>query len=201
MHRKGVRKGRATRVCTKGDGKMIYRKEKDMRKVKKLWVPVLLGVVLLVILAGVAGAIPREAASKVLSISPAAFVPDNDNRDYDNWGHFVKCNAGTCYFNAYVNPPAPGSSWTVTGLKLLVDDNNAGANACAEIWRETVATGKSYRMAQTCSTGAVPNTVRLFSDSSISYNPVTNSHAVYLRISVPYANLSVRGVKVLFTVP
>lgn len=69
-----------------------------MKKVKKLWMPLLLGVLLMAALVGVAGARPnaRPEASPALQdhmISAHHCIGEDDTEDYEFFGNYLECDA------------------------------------------------------------------------------------------------------------
>jgi hypothetical protein len=104
-----------------------------MKKVKRLWMPLLLGTLLMTTLVGVAGARPnaRPEANPQLRdwmIDSSNCVIDSDDRDYDFYSEYARCNAGSCIYLCPIKPPHQGLI-RVQRLALYAYDNAAG-NVC-----------------------------------------------------------------------
>jgi hypothetical protein len=91
---------------------MRSRKERRMKQIKRLWIPVLLGVLLMAVLVGVASARPnvrpREQAWRVLTVPPSACTALDPSVDYAHGGIRVHCNSGSCHLLCPVYFPAAG---------------------------------------------------------------------------------------------
>jgi hypothetical protein len=103
-----------------------------MKKVKKLWMPLLLGVLLMSTLVGVAGARPnaRPEASPALvdyMFSAKHCNPPSDQTQWRSTATSIMCNnpAGSCGFNCPIKPPHQGVI-RVQRLAMYAYDNSAG---------------------------------------------------------------------------
>ncbi len=101
-----------------------------MKRAKKWWMPVLLGVLLMAILVGVAGARPNERAqaasgTRQLIIQAADFYPVNNTSAFFNGGNFVTSlvNGSNTVLVAPVQFPAPYYV-TVEKVQWFAYDNN-----------------------------------------------------------------------------
>lgn len=169
-----------------------------MKEIKKWWVAVLLGLLLMATLVGVMfarpGARPNAGASKTLTVPAAAFVPIKDDMDWYNNGSYIQLDSGTGVFIASVQFPG---RVTVESITLYAYDNNGSAQVCAYLFRSTPPTGNEESMAGVCSTGASDTDPRLFTTTLISPNRVTRRHGVYLEIMFyGSSDLRVYGVKI-----
>lgn len=130
LARKGVMERKENRFSMKDDAKKSNQKERMMKKVKMLWMPVLLGILLMATLVGVAGAKPsaRPEASPQLQdwmTSPYHCIPLRDNVDWE-YGQFgLDCMTATCYFYCPLKPPNDGLI-RVQRLAMYARDNGAG---------------------------------------------------------------------------
>jgi hypothetical protein len=110
-----------------------------MYRLLNAWRPLLVGLVLLSVLVGVAGAVPTDQPSALstrrqIMISAADFYPCDDSYDYSNYGDVIYLGGGTSfgYFVAPVDFPYP--LWvTIDKFELFAYDNNGTGNITAEL--------------------------------------------------------------------
>jgi hypothetical protein len=157
-------------------------KEGEMEKARKLWIPVLLGVLLIAFVVGVAGARGHNRTSGALgptayiTIPGAAFNPKSDGADWYNTGKYIRnmsANDDLFYAGPIVFPHA--GAVQITEFALLAYDNS-GLDGCAHLHKSRFMTGAYERMAYVCSTGSLPG-VRRFSTSTISAPQVNPQYA------------------------
>jgi hypothetical protein len=161
----------------------------EMEKSKKLWIPVLLGVLLIALMVGVAGAGVKNRASGALgptayiTVPGAAFNPHDETADWYNYGQWIRNDSiteHTFYAGPIVFPHA--GTVQITQVVLVALDENPTAEACARLFRNKFSTGAVEDMANVCSTGSDP-AVRQFSTATISparVNPKWNGFYVGL---------------------
>ena len=177
-----------------------------MNRLQNAWRPLLLGLVLLSVLVGVAGAMPTHQPSALgtprqLVISAADFYPCDDSYDYSNYGDVIYLGGGTSlgYFVAPVDFPYP--LWvTIDKLELFAYDNNSAGRIEAYLYLGSpasfghqeigyVETGVSY---------ASP-AYGTWQDTTISPNVKNPAHDVYLRVYINAdTNLKLFGVRVFY---
>jgi hypothetical protein len=101
-----------------------------MKKMKTLWMPLALGMLLMGALVGVAGARPnaRPEASPALQnymVSAHHCIADNDDRDYSFDHDALRCNTPNCDFACLIKPPHEGLI-RVRRLGMYAYDDAAG---------------------------------------------------------------------------
>jgi hypothetical protein len=152
----------------------------EMKKARKLWVPVLLGVLLIALMVGVAGAGTSNRPSGALgptayiTVPGAAFNPSQDEVEWYNYGQWIR-NDSLSDYRFYAGPivfPYAGTV-QIKQVVLVAYDNNPGTNAeaCATLYKNAFMTGAEQAMASVCSTGSDP-AVRRFATTAISPNQV-----------------------------
>ena len=163
----------------------------EMEKSKKLWIPVLSGVLLIALMVGVAGAGGNNRTSGALgptayiTVAGAAFNPIDEGADWYNYGQWIRNDALTdarFYAGPIVFPHA--GAVQITEIVLVALDNNPGATAeaCATLWRNSYSTGAEAAMASVCSTGSATG-VRKFSTATISPDRVNPRwHGCYVSL-------------------
>jgi hypothetical protein len=101
-----------------------------MKKVKMLWMPLLLGTLLMATLVGVAGARPNarpEASPQLLNymFSGHHCIPRNNSQDWDFMAEYLECDTPTCHVICPTKPPHEGLI-RLQRLAMYVYDNAAG---------------------------------------------------------------------------
>jgi hypothetical protein len=152
-----------------------------MKTAKRLWVPVLLGVLLMTTLVGVASARPnarpQQQAWRVLTVGTPACVPCSDDQDYgrgeDDW---LRCEgAAGCCFLCSVYFPAAGEqavgAVNVKRVTMYAYDNTVGKAVDFMMGKRYPPTKGGATMASgtTIDSSADPQTVV---DASIENNPI-----------------------------
>jgi hypothetical protein len=83
-----------------------------MKSTKRLWMPVVLGALLIATVVGVASARPdvrpQEQAWMVLAVPTSACDPETETTHFWHLGHVLRCTSGTCQFWCPVYFPAAG---------------------------------------------------------------------------------------------
>jgi len=110
-----------------------------MTRVRKPWMAVLIGALLVGTLVGVVWARPHDRpqaqdTTRKVVVGGGDFLPMNETTDYTTTGGWVRCDGATCYFAAPVVFPCL-SAVTVERIKLHVYDPDAGGYAAAQMRR------------------------------------------------------------------
>jgi hypothetical protein len=169
--------------------------------VKKLWIAVLLGMLLVLSLAGEAGARDRAAVSarKYITIPAGHFHPLQDGYDWANYGSNIYLVSGS--HGSFLAPVVfPGSGpVTVRKVILYAKDNNVTHDLSVTLYKTNPVTGSDTNMANTWSGEYSPD-IREFTDTTITYATIQRTHGAYLRLYFDaYADLTVYGVKIAYT--
>jgi hypothetical protein len=158
-----------------------------VRRVKKYWMVLLLGAVLMSTLVGVAGARPHGrplgALSRRITIPAGHFIPTTDDWDYLNSGYYVRNVVGDATYTAPVVFPT-GQAVVVESVTLYAYDHDSGDEICVRLYRTDPTSGSEVEMANVCSSGASTNDPRHFTESSIDYNPVKHGKGVLVWLSI-----------------
>ena len=106
-----------------------------MGKVKRSWMAMVMGALLLGALVGVVWARPHDRPetqdiTRKVTLTGADFIPSDESADWSNSGDYAYCNIGSCIYTAPVVFPCLPSV-TVERIKLHVCDTNGGAAATA----------------------------------------------------------------------
>ena len=171
-----------------------------MKRLKKWWKPVLLGMVLAMILTGAAGARPMGGPLKVVAVSAADCIPRWDH-DWESWGYYLQMSSGHGNFNCPVHFPEYGTK-RVRIIKMYVFDNTGVYNVQAVAYRTSPTAGSQDFMhtLMTTSDSAVDPQVHTRSWGQLSNEVVTQSHAMYMRVSItgPSALLRLYGFRIWY---
>ncbi len=178
-----------------------------MKSGKSWWMPVLLGVVLITVLVGVAGAKPNgrsQAASgtRQLIIQAADFYPTNNTSAFFSNGYYLysKVDGSNVVFIAPVQFPA-SYYVTVEKVQLFAYDNNSTDRIEMALYRTKPSVGTRTLMAY-ISTGLAftdPTNPRTWTDTSISPSVVNPAHGTYLSVSISDdTNLRLYGVRIFY---
>jgi hypothetical protein len=182
-----------------------------MTKIRRSWIALLLGGLLLATLVGVVWAKPKGepaahgTAAKLdkpkshhgafhytVTIPGGHFHPRYDGLDWYNGGNYIQMTSGVGQFTAAV-PMLPGNR-TVESVTMYVQDNNGAVDACVYL-RRTKTDGTETSMASVCSTGS-SGSIRTFSDTSISPSTIWGGHGAYLYLSIASTNIQVYSVQI-----
>ena len=180
-----------------------------MNRLQNAWRPLLLGLVLMSVLVGVAGAVPTDQPSALSSqrqlvISAADFYPRNDDQDYDNNGNYLSSNANLSdqVFLAPVDFPAP--NWvTLDKVELFAYDNNNAGDIIATIYLSKPSQGSEQYIA-TLDTGfafADATDPRTWQTTAISPNVKNPANDLYVWLTITDNDaLDVYGVRIWYRV-
>ena len=178
-----------------------------MRKLKRLWAPLLLGVLLMATLVGVASARPNarplEQAWRVLAVSPYACTPDGDIGAYDFTQSRLECDTLPCKFYCAIDFPAAGEqavgAVNVKRVTMFAYDNaDAGKDVSVYLMRSYGPTSGAQEMATVATTDSAdsPQTVM---DTSIAYNPIYRTQAPYIYVAMDDGSFWVSGFHLHYT--
>jgi hypothetical protein len=156
-----------------------------MRNVKRLWMPLLLGALLIATLVGVAGARPNarpEASPQLVNwmISAHHCIPRDDTTDWDILPQYAECESAACTFYCPIKPPHEGVI-RVQRLAMYVFDNTVG-NICislAQVYPKSAT--YVYRLSSACTGDSAADPWVL------SYNPANFKVSVLQDIHVSVA--------------
>ncbi len=177
-----------------------------MKETRKMWMPMALGVLLVAVLVGVAGAVPNElpeaSPGAKLTIPAAHFNPIAPGCDYENAGNYVTLNYGTCIFHAPLFF-LPRSVYRINSITIYAEDNNANKDLCVKLFRVNPAAAPEVNeeMATLCTTGQVTG-IRTLTTTAINPHIIGWHHGAYLWLEIPgRINLSLYGVKIDYSIP
>ena len=178
-----------------------------MKSGKSWWMPVMLGVLLMAILVGVAGARPNErtqaaSGTRQLIIQAADFYPINNTYTFFNSGDYLysTVNGSTAIFIAPVQFPAPYYV-TVEKVQLFAYDNNSSDRIDMSLYRTKPSVGTETSMAY-IDTGyafAESTSPRTWTDTTISPSVVNPANGTYLSVLITDdTNLRLYGVRIFY---
>jgi hypothetical protein len=179
-----------------------------MKRPQNAWRPLLLGAVLMLVLVGVAGAVPTErpsalSAQKKLTITAADFYPCSHTEQYHNDGYTLRSEVDDDWvcFIAPVDFPTPRPV-TVDKVQLHAADNNNQAQIILNLWRAAPSHASAAPMAAV-STGVefADLSLHTWEDTTIGYNVKWPGHDTYLQAFI-YDNdyLTLYGVTIYYRV-
>jgi len=174
-----------------------------MKKVKKWWMMVLCGALLMAALVGVAGARPQAASrTHMINVPPSSFVAENDGVDYTNNGDRLGLSSGggDCFL---------ATVWFPTKKEVIVEkvrlyglDNNGSKSVYVGLFRENPATGNAVSMAVVSSSGSSTTDPRRWTTTTITGNPIKRAWAAYLWLCTEHSsNLNSSGVRIWYHTP
>jgi hypothetical protein len=162
-----------------------------MKSLKRLWVPVLLGILLIATVAGVASARPnarpQQQAWRVLTVPTSACGPYANTQDFVLLGNYLRCDTGTCDLLCPVYFPAAGEqavgAVNVKRVTMYAWDNYPAQKVEFTLLKDYPPSGGRAEMAyaEAPAVGADPQAVV---DSTIANNPIYRVQAPYLWLFV-----------------
>jgi hypothetical protein len=192
-------------VSMNDDVNTINEKETKMRQMKRLWAPLLLGVLLMATLAGVASARPSarplEQTWRVLTVPAGDCVPNDSDDSWSAAATSVRCDTGSCMWHCVVHFPAAGEqavgAVNVKRVTMYAKDNGT-SSAGFYLWTTYPpnANGQIMATGTTVNSTADPQVVM---DTSIDYNPVYRSQAPVMWLSIGATNIFVYGFYIHYT--
>ena len=159
-----------------------------MKEVKKSWIAVLSGALLMATLVGVVWARPNgrpqgAGPTRKLTVPAASFIPADEAYNYWNDGTYLLMQSGSGSFTAPVVFPTK-KTVTVEKITLYAYDNNSTWAACVWLRRARPTHGDHQNMGQACSTDQSSNDPRSFTDATINPSAVRPGHAPYLWLHI-----------------
>jgi hypothetical protein len=182
-------------------------KETRMKKIKRLCIPALLGVVLVIMVVGVANARPnarpQQQAWRVLTVPSQACIPQEEDDDWYHTGIWVGCNTPQCAFFCPVDFPAAGEqavgAVNVKRVTMYAYDDS-GDPATALFWlNKTYPPNKSQKGMAWAWTGNSPTDPQTVVDTSIEYNPIYRVQGAHVALTIGAAGIRVYGFFIHYT--
>jgi hypothetical protein len=181
-----------------------------MKRIKALWLPLLLGVLLMATVVGVAGAKPdarpQQQGWRVLTVSPADCVSRDDLHAWWHSTTYLECweSGATCAHLCAVNFPAAGEqavgAVNVKRLTMFAYDNNGGSDIDANLYKLYPPTGGSVMMASVATTGtSAADPQGGVMDTSIVGNPVYRTQGPYIWVHLSCCNIELKGFFIHYT--
>jgi hypothetical protein len=177
-----------------------------MKSRKTLWMPMLLGMLLMATMAGLASARPNARplgqAWRVLTIPTQACIPKNDDIDYNHTTDYVECDTGTCWWVCPADFPAAGEqavgAVNVKRLTYYCYDNDASQYAWAWLRKTHPPSGAHQIMAgvQSAESADDPQTVM---DTTIENNPIYRVQGPYIWLKMEGSLIRVYGIFIHYT--
>ena len=152
-----------------------------MARTRRLWVPVLVGLLVAALLgpSGVTAVEPRTVTASIM-VPAAAFTPTNSNFGYAFDNRELVATGGLAYFVAPLGFPVPVVN--IKRLTLYAFDSDAGALVAVELYR-TEPAGATFRHTGTVFTADSPSDPQVVSSTAISPRRVNTAiHGAYLRL-------------------
>lgn len=172
-----------------------------MKQVKRWWVAVLLGLLLVVTLGGMvlarSKAVNKATAGKRLMVSPASFicVDFDDVCDHENNVGWTIEPQGQRWQAPVIFPK---SSKVKVSKITLYATHEGGYQTCVDLWRTTPSTATGVKMGRVC-TSDHPGTVGQFSTTTIKPKAINpRRHAVYLRIDDNSNDARIYGINIVY---
>ena len=178
-----------------------------MKSGKSWWMPVLLGVLLMAILVGAAGARPNERAqaasgTRQLIIQGADFYPVDNTSAFWNHGDYLQSSLDqfSVTFTAPVQFPAPYYV-TVEKVQLFAYDNNGSGAIRMTLYRTKPSVNTKQEMAY-IDTGlafANPTFPRTWTDTTISPSVKNPANGIHLLVQITDdTDLVLYGVRIFY---
>jgi hypothetical protein len=170
-----------------------------MTKLKKTWMALAVGALLLCTLAGVVWARPHERPqaqdiTRKVTLTGGDFVRAKEGDKGFNDGTYLRCDIGECYFVAPVVFPCLPSV-TVERIKLHVRDNNGTRAASAMLYRSNPPSGSAVLLGTVASPPGVVGHLQTYTSDPID-EVVWPSQKAILWITIGGQSISVYGVTV-----
>jgi hypothetical protein len=180
-----------------------------MPRIKRLWMPVLLGVILVAALVGAASAKPnarpQQQAWRVLTIPAATCDPDDDSNDWSASVANLQCDVGWCDFYCAVDFPAAGEqavgAINVRRVTMYAYDNNIGAGDYARVrlHKTYPPSAGAVEMAVAFTGDASTDDPWVVMDTSIVGNPVFRTQGPVLEVMAAATDIRVYGFFIHYT--
>jgi len=166
---------------------------------KKAWIAVVLGALLVGTLVGVVWARPNNRPStaeptRKITLAGADFIPTQDDWDYADVAQYITCDSGTCNFTAPIDFPTLGAV-TVERIKLHVDDDNNPGFAYARLHRLSPSTGAAGDWGMASSPIGVSGGLQTFTGADTN-RVVWPSQRAFIWLYIGSPDIDVYGVTV-----
>lgn len=171
-----------------------------MARTKRLWVPVLAGLLVAGLLGvgggGAVAAEPRTVTASIM-IPTAAFIPAYDGIDYSNWGPHITVGSTGGAFAAPLSFPVPVV--TIRRITLYAYDNDPAANVCASLLRSRPAAGVEDNAGGVCTVNSPDDPQTVYTTAMNPRQVNTAFHSPYLWVSLSGPGVWIYGVKITYT--
>ena len=170
-----------------------------MKRLKKWWKPMLLGMVLAAILFGVAGARPNARPLAVAwvnhTVSAYHCIPGADTVEWEYNQTKLQCNAAVCYFYCPLRPPHEGSVRIQRLVMYAFDD--APGNVCINLREHQTTTGNAVdRLAWSCTSNS-ENDPETYSYDHDNFT-VSRKEDLYVYVTMNSAAQELYGFKIRY---
>ena len=170
-----------------------------MTKVRKSWMAVVMGALLLGALVGVVWARPHERPqaqdiTRKVTLTGGDFIPHEEVDNWFNNGDWVRCDTGSCAFTAPVVFPCLPSV-TVERIKLYANDSHSSQWAAAQIHRTYPPTGANVSLGTASSPPATDGGIKTYTSPPINKR-VWPSHGVYIWLHIGGPDIYVYAVRI-----
>lgn len=171
-----------------------------MTRVKKLWVPVLAGLLVARVLgvggSGAVAAEPRTVTASIM-IPTAALIPAYDGIAYSNWGPHITVGSTSGAFAVPLSFPVPVVN--IRRITLYAYDNHPVFSVCASLLRSRPAVGVADNAGGVCTANS-PDDPQTVYTTAISPRQVNTAiHSPYLWVSIGGPGVWLYGVKITYT--
>jgi len=175
-----------------------------MNRLPNAWKPMLLGAILMLVLVGVAGAVPTDrphvlSTRRQIMISASDFYPNASGYAYTSTGHLLYTTSSNGCFMAPVDFPYP--LWvTIDKFELFAYDNDSGAEITAELMLSSPASFTAQPIGYVATGGSyASSTPGTWQDTSISPNVKNPANDVYVYACIGNpSNLILYGVRIFY---
>jgi hypothetical protein len=155
--------------------------------VRRLWIPVLVGLLVAGML-GVGGGGAVEAAeprltTRTITVPAAAFNPVNNTTNFGTNGDELWTFTGGGNFTAPLFFEAPAV--TIRKITLFAWDNGSGGDICVGLYRTTPASADEQEMGLVCSAGASTTDPAVFTQKTLTIRKITGGYGPYLFLWLP----------------
>jgi hypothetical protein len=174
-------------------------------RVKKWWMPLLIGALLMGTLVGVVGARPNARPHEVpaswqkLTVPVQNCIPQEETMNYRHQADYLQCQSGSCLFFCPVTFPTE-QAVTVKRLTLFAYDNDGtiGHMASANLYKINPQRKNDVLLASVLTTTS-PADAQVVRDSSIDNALIRRTQGPFLTVSSQGATVKVYGVRIFYT--
>jgi hypothetical protein len=178
-----------------------------MREIKTLWIPVLLGAVLIATVVGVASARPNarpeQQAWRVLTVPSTACIPQEVTDDWWLGANRVHCASGSCHFFCAVDFPAAGEqavgAVNVKRVTMFAYNYSGDATAVMFYLYKVYPPNKAYVVMASGSTTNSPADPQTVVDTTIANNPIFRVQNSVISVTIGVTGTEVYGFHIHYT--